>query len=145
MIQPSSPLRNFPLSHSRNYSWDENCDIKLKERRNKARELATAKKVYLNLSEKSKKGKKRNHLGDLIESNSEHEKQWCIAKQTFIQAKSNFNKSIIALRKGIKQARSNSWNSAITSITSETPTDRRWLKNWVGKQQKDLLTRDLFS
>ncbi len=49
-IQVALPLRKFPLSHSRNYAWNEECDKKLKVRRKCKRRLA---EIKIQMQEKS--------------------------------------------------------------------------------------------
>jgi len=134
LIQNSTPSRQFPLSQSRNFSWDEDCDCKLKNRRKCCRELAKARRVYLNSVEIAKRGRKRNHLGELVE-NEQNKEQLNVAKVEFVVAKSKFNKSITALKKAIKLAKETSWNSAISFVNADTPMQSLWqMVNKLGRK-----------
>ncbi len=117
LIQLMSPLRKFPLSQSRNYAWDKNCDNNLKQRRKCARILANAKKIYLS---------KKNELMSGVDVSDTEQRQIDDFKNKFIAAKTEFNKSIVVLRKAINNARNESWKSAIASINKDTPSKSLW-------------------
>jgi len=136
MIKLAVPLRKFPLSKTRNYAWDQTCDEKLRERRTCARSLAKAKKSYVAIVEEIRRGKKRNHLGEVIanvDPSKENKKLELL--NNFTQTKTLYNKSILMLRKAIKSARQNSWNKAIESIQSDTPIKTLWESvNKIGRR-----------
>jgi len=127
LIKPSVSPRKFLLSQSRNFAWDEQCDEKLKERRQCARSLSIAKKSYIAFVEELKKSKKRNHFGEIIQTlDSVNEQKKALLHSKLVMAKTAYNKSIGSLRKAIKNASQNSWMSAIESIKHDTPIKTLW-------------------